>query len=97
MDWELVRGDAKGLNGNEIIRPLCPISILNEELLLFVRKRVPLRTIVVRTGNKPWFDEQCVLAHREKQGAYRMWSRSKMQVNWEKYRETRRHAHHVYV
>ena len=32
MNWELVRGDVKGLNWSEIIRSPCPVSTLNEAL-----------------------------------------------------------------
>ena len=46
----------KGLNGHKIIRSPCSASLLNEALLCVVRNRVPKRTIVVRTGDKPWFD-----------------------------------------
>ena len=53
----------------------CPISSLNEELLLVIKDRVPKRTILATTGNKPWFDDRCVLAHRAKQRAYRVWCR----------------------
>ena len=34
---------------------------------------VPKQTVVVRSGNKPWFDDRCVLAHRAMQRAYRVW------------------------
>ena len=37
VDWELVRGDVKSLNRNEIIRSLCPVSSLNEALLRIIR------------------------------------------------------------
>ena len=47
VDWELVRGDVKGLNCYEIIRALCPVSSLNEVLLRVIRIRVPNRMIVM--------------------------------------------------
>ena len=50
---------------------------------------------MVRTGDKPWFEDRCALAHRAKQRAYRLWSRSKMQAIWEEYRVARHHAHLV--
>ena len=57
----------KGLNWNEIIRSPCPVSTLNEAVLLCViRNRVSKRTFVVRTGYRPWFDDRCVLVHRAK-------------------------------
>ena len=52
---------------------------------------------MVRTGDKPWFDDQCVLAHRAKQRTYRVWSSSYTQADWEEYRVARRQAQHVYV
>ena len=81
VDRELVRGDVKGLIWNDIIRCLCVVSTLNEGLLRSIRNRVHNRTIVVRTGNKPCFDDQCVQAHRGKQKACRVWSRSRMQAD----------------
>ena len=77
MDWELVRGDVKGLNWNRIIRSPCPVLSQNEALLHVIRERVPKWTIVVRTGGKPWSDDLYVLAHSAKQRAYRVWSHSK--------------------
>ena len=49
VDWKLVRGDAKGLNLNEISRSPSSVSSLNEALLRVIRDRVSNRTIVVRT------------------------------------------------
>ena len=62
MDWELVIEDIKNLNWNETIRSSCPVSLLRETLLRDIRNRVSKRTIEVRTGDKPWFDDGCVLA-----------------------------------
>ena len=28
---------------------------------------------MIRTGEKPWFDDQCVMASRTKQREYRVW------------------------
>ena len=47
VDWEQVKGDVKGLNWNNIIRSLCPVSNINEALLRVIRNRVPNRAIVV--------------------------------------------------
>ena len=52
---------------------------------------------MVRTGYKSWFDDRCVLPHRRKQRAYRVWSRSRSQADWEEHWVVRRHAQHVYV
>ena len=52
---------------------------------------------MVRTEDKPLFDNLRVLTNRAKQIAYRVWSRSRTQADWENYRMTRRHAQHVYV
>ena len=78
-DRELVRGNVKGLNWTEIIRYHCPVSSLNETLLRVIRNRVLKQTIAVRMGDKPKFDNRCVLAHRAKQRAYRVWRRSRTQ------------------
>ena len=47
---------------------------------------------MIRTGDKPSFDDWCVLSQRAKQGAYRVWSRSRTQADWEEYRVARSHA-----
>ena len=52
---------------------------------------------MVRSGNKPWCDDQCVLAYRAKQRAHRAWSSSKTQADWKACRVARRHAQQVYV
>ena len=72
VEWELVRGDVKGLSWNEIIMSSCPLSTLNEALLRAICNRVHKRTIGVRTENKSWCDDQCILGHRAKQKAYRV-------------------------
>ena len=41
---------------------------------------------MVRTGDRPWFVNWCVLAHRAKQRAYRVWSRSKTQADFDECR-----------
>ena len=71
----------KGLNWNEIIRFPYSVSSLNEALLCVTRNRVSKQILVVRTDDKPWFDDRCVLAHSAKQRAYRMWSCSKTQAD----------------
>ena len=76
----------KGLNWNGIIRSPCPVSSLNEAVLRIIADRVLKRTIVVKTGDKPWFDDRCSLAHYAKQRAYRLWNRNRKQADWEKYR-----------
>ena len=86
----------KCLNWNGIIRFSYLTSSPNEALLRVIRDRVPKRTIVVRTGDKPWFDDQCVVAHRAKQRGYREFSRSRTQADWEEHRVARRHAQLVY-
>ena len=49
------------------------------------------------SGNKLWFDDRCVLAHRAKQRVYRMLSSGKTQADWEVYRVARCRAQHVDV
>ena len=51
VNWELVRGDVKGLNFNEIIWFLCLTSSPKDALLRIIRDRVSKQTIVVRTGD----------------------------------------------
>ena len=97
VDWKLVRGDVKGLHCNKIIKPSCPVSTLNEALLHVVTNRVPKRMTVARTGNQPWFYDQCVVTHRAKQRAYRVWSCSRIQHDWEGYTVACRRAQHMYV
>ena len=49
----------KDLHWNEIIRFLCLVTTLNKALLRVIPNRVPKRMIVVKTENKPLFDDQC--------------------------------------
>ena len=86
----------KGLNWNDIIMSPCLVSTLNEALLCVIRNRDSKRTIVDKTGYiKPWLNNTCVLVHRTKQRAYRVWSRSRAQADIEEYTESRRHAERV--
>ena len=95
VDWNLVRGYVKSLNWNEIIR--FPFPALSEALLCAIRDRVPKRTVMVRTRDKPWFVDRYVFARRAKHRAYRVWSRSRMQANWEEYRVACCYAQRLYV
>ena len=45
VDWELVRGDVKGFDWNEIVRFPCPVSSVSEAMLLVLRDRVSKRMI----------------------------------------------------
>ena len=65
VDWEMVREDPKCVNWNRAIRSSCPVSSLNETLLRVIRDIVSKWTIVVRKGDKPCFDDRCVLDHSE--------------------------------
>ena len=56
VDWELTRGNKKGLNCKEIIMFPCPVSSLNKALLRVLRDRAPKRAIVVKAGDKPLFE-----------------------------------------
>ena len=87
----------KGVNWNEIIMFRCSVSSPNEALLHVIRNRVPKRTLAVITGDKPWFDDRCVLAHRAEQRACRVWSRTRTQADWEWHRVARRYVQHAYV
>ena len=62
-----------------------------------LRDRISKLMIVVRSGNKLWFDDRCVVVYRAKQRAYRVWTSSRTQDDWELYRVARCHAQHVYV
>ena len=53
------------------------------------------RTIVVRSGYKSCFDNLCVFDHRAKQRAYLVWSRSRVQTDFDEYIEARRHTHRL--
>ena len=97
VGWDLIGGDVKGLNWKEIVSSPCPVSSLTKTLMCITRDRVSKRTIGVRTGDKPWFDDRCVLAHRVKPRVYRVWSSSTMQTDWEEYGMNRRHGQFVYV
>ena len=59
-------------------------------LFRVIRDRVPKRTIVVRTRDKPWFDDRCPLTHCAKQRTYRVRGRNRTQADWEEYRVARR-------
>ena len=48
----------KSLNWNEVTRFPCSVSLLNEALLRTIRDTYSKSTIVVTTGDKPWFDDR---------------------------------------
>ena len=63
---------------------------------LILTTLVPMRTILVRTGDKSSLDDRCVLAHHAKQRVYRGCSRSRTQADWEEHRVARRHVQLFY-
>ena len=81
VDWELVRGYVKGPNWNGIITSHCSASSLNKALLCVIRDRVPKQTFVVITGDKHCCEDRCVLAHRAKQRACRVWGNGRTQAD----------------
>ena len=52
---------------------------------------------MIREGDKPLFDDRCVLAHCAKPRAYRVWNRSRRQADWEEHRVACHYANLVYV
>ena len=69
VNWNTVCGAVQDLPWRNIWSTDNPVDVLNEHLLLLVRRFVPTKIIRVRNKDKPWFDDQCRHAFGLKQGA----------------------------
>ena len=96
VNWDLVRGDVLGMDWRYILGSDCPASSLNRVLSGIVVARVPTRTLRINSKNRPWFDNDCLLASRDKQEAYKRWSSNRTAENWDRYVDNRRVANYKY-
>ena len=52
-----------------------------------VRSHVPSQVIIVRSQDKPWFDDSCRRAYQLKQEAYNRWRRSTLKHDFQMFVE----------
>ena len=96
VDWLSVRSDVCRIPWRTVLSSDCPVSALNEALSVILTARVPKKVVRINSRHVPWFDEDCVVAQRDKQVAYRQWSSDRTLNNWEQYVECRRSAGLLY-
>lgn len=96
-NWDAVRDDVSNLPWGEVLSSRCPVVDLNRRLLEIVQRRVPVRTILIRSCDKPWFDTSCIRACQAKQEVYNGWKRNRTDAHWNAYVECRRHSAAVYA
>ena len=95
-DWNGVNSDMTGLIWKDVFGAESPIEALNKKLLEISERRIPTRTIRSRLRDKVWFNDDCRRAQRNKQEAYRAWSRRRSNENWIEYVRLRGVAQRVY-
>ena len=71
-DWDGIRNDVKNVNWNNICKANCSVTSINEALKNIILTRIPSKVIKTKIKDKPWFNELCLQACREKQSAYRL-------------------------
>ena len=64
---------------------------------LLVERFIPTKVIRMRNKDKPWFNDDCMLAFDIKQGAHLRWTRDRSRVNWDKFVHYQRRANAVYT
>ena len=78
VNWNTVCGEIQDLPWRNIWHADNPVEVFNEHLSLLVGRYVPTKVIRVHNKDKPWFDDQCRLAHGLKQV-------DRSRVNWEEF------------
>ena len=96
VDWDLVRTDVRDLPWHNILHSPDPIDALNNAFSEIIKRRVPVKSLVLRSGDKPWFNDECRRAHSEKQAAYHSWSRNRSPNNWQNFVNARSAAEATY-
>ena len=74
-----------------------PVEKLNVHLSLLVERFVPTKVICVCNKDKPWFNDDCILAFDIKQGAHLRCTRDRSRVNWDEFVYYQRRASTVYA
>ena len=95
-NWPGVSTDIENINWGNIYSADCPISALNTVLLSVVERRIPRKTVRSRRNDKAWFNDDCRAAFRDKQAAYRRWTRTRSQESWNSYERLRSMAQQIY-
>ena len=74
-----------------------PVALfIIEALKNIISTRVPSKVIKTKIKDKPWFNDLCLQACREKQSAYRLWTQNKSDLCWDNYKLVQAHANLVY-
>ena len=71
-DWVGVRADVQSIRWGDVYGAVCPITHLNQLLTGIISRRIPSKIIKTRMNDKPWFNDTCLQAFRDKQTAYRL-------------------------
>ena len=96
VNWDHVRDNIASLDWSSIRRSVCPIEALNSSLTDIISRLVPSRIIKSKVKDKSWFNPQCRAAYRDKQNAFRLWSRNRFNLLWENYCRYRNAANIIY-
>ena len=85
------------LHGHNIWSADNPVDVLNEHLLLMVRRFFPTKVIRVLNMDKPWINDQCRYAFGLTQEAHLRWTRDRARVNWEEFVHCQVRANETYL
>ncbi|KAI3381869.1 hypothetical protein SNEBB_010891 [Seison nebaliae] len=96
VNWDYVHSDVESLPWRTIIHCEDPINSLNTNMLSIIKRRVPVRTLTLKSSDKPWFDGKCKGAHSEKQAAFHTGSRNRSRENWLRFVTKRSTAERIY-
>ena len=96
INWNTVCNAMQDLPWRNILSADNPVEVLNEHLLLLVKRFVPTKVIRVRNEDKPWFYDQCRYAFGLKQEAHLRWTRDRSRVNWEEFIRCQVRANETY-
>ena len=96
INWPGINSDFADIQWRNIYNAPCPVAALNSVLVNICKTRVPSKLIKTRLKDEAWFNDECRQAQRDKQTAYRLWSRFRTRFCWENYTRLRADAKRIY-
>lgn len=96
INWPGITQDVGNIDWHSIYHAPCPVEALNNTLLVICERRVPSKHIKTRLKDKAWFNDNCRQIQRDKQAAYRLWTRLHTRDTWENYVRLRSEAQRIY-
>ena len=97
MNWRGVRDALSSISWGPIFKSLSMIEDLDNQLSEVLLRLVQKVTVKRRSGDSPWFDDECRIAFDRKRCAYRRWCGSQSNIDWDRFVRARSEAEACYA